>query len=107
MQVEEKGKPSCITPISAPTRRPINLIMSPERVHKLLLHKMEIRRLTGKTRERGYTLVPLKMYLKHGKVKIEVGLAKGKTQYDKRENLKKRSADREIEKVMKAVKGRT
>jgi SsrA-binding protein len=79
----------------------------PERVRKLLLHKMEIRRLTGKTRERGYTLVPLKMYLKHGKVKVEVGLAKGKTQYDKRENLKKRSADREIEKVMKAVKGRT
>jgi len=70
-------------------------------------NKMEIRRLTGKTKERGYTLVPLKMYLKDGKIKVEVGLAKGKTPYDKRENLKKRSADREIEKVMKAVKGRT
>jgi SsrA-binding protein len=79
----------------------------PERVRKLLLHKMEIRRLTGKTKERGYTLVPLKMYLKNGKIKVEVGLAKGKTQYDKRENLKKRSADREIEKVMKSAKGRT
>ena len=76
-------------------------------MRKLLLHKMEIRRLTGKTKERGYTLVPLKMYLKHGKIKVEVGLAKGKTQYDKRENLKKRSADREIQKVMKSAKGRT
>jgi SsrA-binding protein len=47
------------------------------------------------------------MYLKDGKIKVEVGLAKGKTQYDKRENLKKRSADREIEKVMKSAKGRT
>ena len=78
----------------------------PERVRKLLLHKNEIRRLTGKTHERGYTLVPLKMYLKRGKVKVEIGLAKGKTQYDKRENLKKRSADREIEKEMKGPKGR-
>jgi SsrA-binding protein len=78
----------------------------PERVRKLLLHKREIRRLTGKTQERGYTVVPLKMYLKRGKVKVEIGLAKGKVQYDKREALKKRSADREIEKVMKAAKYR-
>ncbi len=77
----------------------------PERVRKLLLHKSEIRRLTGKTQERGYTLVPLKMYLKRGKVKVEIGLAKGKTLYDKRENLKKRSADREIEKEMKGRQG--
>ena len=77
----------------------------PERVRKLLLHKREIRRLTGKTHERGYTLVPLKIYLKNGKMKIEIGLAKGKTLYDKREVLKKRSADREIEKVLKGSKG--
>ncbi len=76
----------------------------PERVRKLLLHKREIRRLMGKTQERGYTLVPLKMYLKDGKIKVELGLAKGKTHSDKREDLKKRSADREIEKVMKSVK---
>ncbi len=73
----------------------------PERVRKLLLHKREIRRLTGKTHERGYTLVPLKIYLKNGKIKIEIGLAKGKTLYDKREDLKRRSADREMEKAMK------
>ena len=77
-----------------------------ERVRKLLLHKREIRRLMGKTQERGYTLVPLKIYLKNGKIKVELGLAKGKTLYDKRETLKKRSADREIEKVMKEAKGR-
>jgi len=77
----------------------------PERVRKLLLHKREIRRLTGKTHERGYTLVPLKIYLKNGKIKIEIGLAKGKTLYDKREVLKKRSAAREMEKVMKSAKG--
>ncbi len=77
----------------------------PERVRKLLLHKREIRRLMGKTQERGYTLVPLKIYLKHGKMKMEIGLAKGKTLYDKREVLKKRSADREIEKVLKGSKG--
>ncbi len=73
----------------------------PERVRKLLLHKREIRRLMGKTQERGYTLIPLQIYLKHGKIKIKIGLAKGKTQYDKREDLKKRAADREMEKVMK------
>ena len=78
----------------------------PERVRKLLLHKREIRRLMGKTQERGYTVVPLKIYLKNAKIKVEIGLAKGKTQYDKREDLKKRSADREIEKVMKSGKGR-
>jgi SsrA-binding protein len=73
----------------------------PERVRKLLLHKQEIRRLSGKTNERGYTLIPLKIYLKSGKIKLSIGLAKGKTLYDKREDLKRRSADREMEKALK------
>jgi SsrA-binding protein len=73
----------------------------PERVRKLLLHKQEIRRLSGKTHERGYTLIPLKIYLKNGNIKTAIGLAKGKTLYDKREDLKKRSADREMEKALK------
>ena len=73
----------------------------PERVRKLLLHKQEIRRFSGKTNERGYTLIPLKIYLKSGKIKLAIGLAKGKTLYDKREDLKKRSADREMEKALK------
>lgn len=73
----------------------------PERVRKLLLHKQEIRRLSGKTNERGYTLIPLKIYLKSGRIKLAIGLAKGKTLYDKREDLKRRSADREMEKALK------
>ncbi len=73
----------------------------PERTRKLLLHKRELRRLMGKTHERGYTLIPLKIYLKNSKIKIEIGLAKGKTLYDKRETIKKRTADREMEKAMK------
>ncbi len=78
----------------------------PERTRKLLLHKREIRRLQGKIQERGYTLIPLKMYLKRGIIKIELGLAKGKTLHDKREDLKRKTADREIEKAMKAAKNR-
>lgn len=74
----------------------------PERVRKLLLHRREIKRLMGKTQERGYTLIPLKFYLKNGKIKLEIGLAKGKNLYDKREELKRRSADREMEKALKA-----
>lgn len=73
----------------------------PERIRKLLLHKREIRRLSGKTNERGYTLIPFKIYLKGGKIKTSIGLAKGKTLYDKREDMKKRSADREMEKALK------
>jgi SsrA-binding protein len=73
----------------------------PERVRKLLLHKREIRRLQGKTQQRGYTLVPLQIYLKNGKIKMAVGLAKGKSTYDKREDIKRRTADREMERAMK------
>jgi SsrA-binding protein len=76
----------------------------PERVRKLLLHKREIRRLMGKISQQGYTLVPLKIYLKNGKIKIEIGLGKGKTRFDKREDLKRRSAQREMEKALKVVR---
>jgi SsrA-binding protein len=73
----------------------------PKRKKKLLLHKNEIRRLTTKIEERGYTLLPLKIYFKNGKVKVEVGLGKGKKMYDKREDIKKKDADRTIEQAMK------
>lgn len=72
----------------------------PERTRKLLLHKREITRLLGKTREKGYTLIPTKLYFKDGKAKVELGLAKGKTFYDKREDIKKRDVKREIDKAM-------
>jgi len=67
----------------------------PLRVRKLLLHKREIERLTGKTKERGYSLIPTKLYFRDGKVKVELGLGKGKKLYDKREEIKKRDQKRE------------
>jgi SsrA-binding protein len=66
------------------------------RTRKLLLHRSEIERLIGKTREGGLTLVPLRMYFSDGKVKVELALAKGKRSHDKRQDLAKRDAQREI-----------
>ena len=73
----------------------------PTRVRKLLLHKDEIKRLTGRITERGYTLVHVRMYIKDGKAKIELGLARGKRQYDKRRDIARKDADREIERAMR------
>jgi SsrA-binding protein len=73
----------------------------PERPRKLLLHKREIKRLIGKTQEKGLTLIPTRMYFMHGKAKVELGLAKGKKQYDKREDLKRRTAQRDIARAMR------
>lgn len=73
----------------------------PTRRRKLLLHKSEIRRLIGKTVERGMTLVPVRMYLKNGRVKVVVGVAKGKKLYDKRETLRRREAERETRRAIK------
>ncbi len=68
----------------------------PRRTRKLLLHREEIERLIGKTREGGLTLVPLQVYFSSGKVKVEIALAKGKKSYDKRQDLAKRDAQREV-----------
>lgn len=73
----------------------------PDRVRKLLLHKKEIVRIFGKIREQGYSVVPLKLYFKNGLVKVEMGLAKGKKLYDKREDLKKKDQKREMAQVFK------
>lgn len=72
----------------------------PRRPRKLLLHRHEIRRLIGKTREKGLTLVPLALYFKDGYAKLEIGLARGKVKYDKRQSIKKREADREMRRRM-------
>lgn len=69
----------------------------PMRVRKLLLHRDQIAHLTGAVSQRGYTLVPLRLYLKRGKAKVEIGLAKGKRQYEKRQVIKEREAAREME----------
>jgi len=73
-----------------------------ERERKLLLHKQEIQRLNGKVREKGLTLVPLQFYFIKGRVKLELGLARGKKSFDRREDLKTRDAEREMAQVMKA-----
>ncbi|MCW2602490.1 MAG: SsrA-binding protein [Pseudonocardiales bacterium] len=72
----------------------------PRRTRKLLLHKAEILRLIGKTKESGLTLVPLALYFTEGKVKVEIALAKGKKSYDKRQDLSKRDADREVSRAL-------
>jgi len=68
----------------------------PLRVRKLLVHKDEIKRLVGKINEKGYTLVPLRLYIKGGRAKVEMGLAKGRRKYDKRRELARRDAEREM-----------
>jgi len=73
----------------------------PTRTRKLLLHKSEIARLTGKTQQRGFTLIPLKIYFKDGYAKVELAVAKGMAKHDKRDKLKKREQEREMEKAMK------
>ena len=73
----------------------------PLRRRKLLLHRQEIRKLVGKTTERGMTLVPLRMYFKNGRVKLAIGLAKGKKEYDRRETIKRREVDRETRAAVK------
>jgi SsrA-binding protein len=71
------------------------------RERKLLLHKTEINRLTGKTREKGLTLIPLEIYTKKGFIKLKIGLARGKKQYDKRETIKKKEVKRKIERTIR------
>lgn len=78
----------------------------PMRVRKLLLHRDEIGHLAGAVSQRGYTLVPLRMYIKAGRAKVELGLAKGKRQYEKRQVIKEREATREMEAaIRRRVKG--
>ena len=73
----------------------------PLRPRKLLLNRYEIKRLYGKVNEKGYTLIPLNVYFKSGKVKMTLGLAKGKRQYDKRETIRKRDEQRDFERAKK------
>ncbi len=72
------------------------------RTKKLLLHKEQIRRLIGKVEQKGYTLVPLNLHWKAGKVKCEIALAKGKAEHDKRDTIKDREGKREVERAMKS-----
>ena len=73
----------------------------PDRTKKLLMHKEEIKRLIGKIEQKGYTLVPLNLHWKDGKVKCDIALAKGKAEHDKRDTIKDREGKREVERAMK------
>ena len=73
----------------------------PLRVRKLLLHKSQIQKLIGNSAEKGYTIVPLQVYFSNGRAKIEIGLAKGKKQYDKRQDIAKKDQRREVEREFK------
>ena len=74
---------------------------APRRIRKLLLHRSEIERLTSKVQEQGLTLVPLELYFKDGNVKVEIALARGKRTYDKRQDLAKRDAAREMDRALR------
>jgi SsrA-binding protein len=74
---------------------------NPERPRKLLLHRWELRRLLGKTQERGYTLIPLRMYFRNEHAKVEIALAKGKRKVDKRQTIRRREEQREMERARK------
>jgi SsrA-binding protein len=73
----------------------------PRRRRKLLLHRREIDRLQGRAQEKGYTIVPTKLYLKDGRAKVEIALAKGKKLYDKRQTIAKRDSKRQVERALK------
>lgn len=75
--------------------------VDPYRTRKLLLHRKEILRLMGKVQEKGLTIVPLRIYLKKNRAKVELALVKGKREFDKRDTISKRDSDREIERAMK------
>ena len=75
--------------------------LDPTRARKLLLNRREIRRLMGKIQERGYTLIPLRIYFKDGKAKVELALAKGKKLYDKRETMRRKTLEREFQRDYK------
>lgn len=77
----------------------------PTRTRKLLLHRKELRKLVGKTQEKGLALVPLRVYLTRGKVKIELGVARGKKEYDKRETERRKEVDRETRAALKLRSG--
>jgi SsrA-binding protein len=79
---------------------------APRRLRKLLLHRAEIQKLIGKTKESGLTLIPLELYFKDGKAKVELGLARGKRDYDKRQTLLERTMKREAERAMSSARRR-
>ncbi len=98
----ERGEVWIINCHISPYDPAYHLNSNPLRKRKLLLHKKEINRLIGKSQEQGWNIIPLKLYFKGGKVKVEIALAKGKQMHDKRATIKERQAKREIDQAMKS-----
>ena len=96
--VIEDGEAHIVNMHISPYDKSAHFLSDPRRKRKLLLHKPEIKRLTGKVAEKGLTLVPLRVYLVRGKVKLEIALARGKPKRDRRYDIEKRDAEREIRK---------
>lgn len=100
--VESKGGELFIVNMHvSPYSKSSHFSHSPDRDRKLLLHKHEIKRFIGKIKERGLTLIPLRVYEKRGLIKLELALVKGKKKYEKREEIKKRLIEREIRRALK------
>lgn len=97
----DRGEVQLINLHIAPYEQGNRFNHDPTRTRKLLLHRKEIDKLTGLIQQKGYTLVPLKIYIKNGVAKILLGLGKGKKKYDKREELKQKAAKREIERAFR------
>jgi SsrA-binding protein len=85
----------------APYKQASSLNHEPKRDRKLLLHRRQINRLAGKVQAKGYTIVPLRLYLKNNRAKVEIALARGKKLYDKRDALAKRQAEREVQRALR------
>ncbi len=96
-----KGKAFLLKAHISPYGAASGLNHEPNRTRKLLLHKREILRLTGKVKERGLTLVPLRIYFKDGRAKVELALARGKKTYDKRDSIRRKEVRREVERSLK------
>jgi SsrA-binding protein len=100
----EKGEAWLYNLYIAPYKHATIKPPDPSRKRKLLLHKREILRLMGKVQEKGYTLIPLSIYFKNNKVKVEIALAKGKKSYDRRQELREKDLRRQLERELKSGK---
>jgi SsrA-binding protein len=101
----KKGEVFLVDAHISPYPQANRLNHDPLRSRKLLLHRKEIKRLIGKVEQKGYTLIPIKLYFMNGKVKVDLALAKGKKLFDKRETLKKKTMEREMERGRKGFDG--
>lgn len=98
------GEPWLVNTHVAPYKQATHENHEPRRDRKLLLHRYQIGRLSGKVQAKGYTIIPLRIYLKDNRAKVEIALARGKKLYDKRADLAKRQAQRDIERAMRRTK---